>query len=304
MSILMLIVTLLIGVPAIAGVPVKEEAYKKTVTERQEQGSVPLIDALSVSEGKGHLEGVRFRPRIVGGENAEIKDTPWQVSIIAGESTSNLSGHFCGGSLIKPNWVLTAAHCVNRGTMPDQVDIISGTDDLQSGGKRSSVKQIIIHERYNANTNDNDIALLKLSRRVKASSVRAPIRLITAQEETVKVKAGETVLISGWGYTKENGDVSPKLQRATVPVVDRNTCNAQGFYDGAITDNMLCAGHQEGGVDSCQGDSGGPLAVKVNNDVYALAGVVSWGEGCARMDKPGVYARVSKYLKWINDHTK
>ncbi len=304
MSILMLIITLLISVPAIAKTPVKEESYKKAIAELQEKGSVPLIDALSVLEGKGHLEGTRVRPRIVGGENAEIKDTPWQVSIVAGESTSNLSGHFCGGSLIKPNWVLTAAHCVNRGTMPDQIDIISGTDDLESGGKRSSVKQVIIHERYNANTNNNDIALLKLSKRVRVSSVRAPIRLITAEEEKSKVKAGELVLISGWGYTKENGKVSSKLQRATVPVVDRVTCNAQGSYDGAITDNMLCAGHQEGGVDSCQGDSGGPLAVKVNNDVHALAGVVSWGEGCAREDKPGVYARVSKYVKWINDHTK
>ena len=304
MLIFTLIVTLLISVPAIAGVPVKEESYKKAVAELEEKGSVPLINALSVSEGKGHLEGIRFHTRIVGGEDAEIKGTPWQVSIVAAESTSNLSGHFCGGSLIKPNWVLTAAHCVSRGTTPDQIDIISGTDDLRSGGKRSSVKQIIIHGKYNANTNDNDVALLKLARRVKASSIRTPIRLITAQEEKSKVKAGDTVLITGWGYTKENGEVSPKLQRATVPVVDRKTCNAQGAYDGAITDNMLCAGHQEGGVDSCQGDSGGPLAVKVDDDVYALAGVVSWGEGCAREDKPGVYARVSKYVKWINDHTK
>lgn len=145
MSILMLIVTLLIGVPAIAGMPVEEESYKKAVTELEENGSVPLIVAVNRSEGRGHLEGIRFHPRIVDGEDAEIKDTPWQVSIVAAESTSNLTGHFCGGSLIKLNWVLTATHCVSRGTMPDQIDIISGTDDLRSGGKRSSVKQIIIH---------------------------------------------------------------------------------------------------------------------------------------------------------------
>lgn len=158
MSILMLIVTLLIGVPAIAGVPVKEESYKKAVTDLEEKGSVPLIDAVSRSEGRGHLEGIRFHPRIVGGEDAEIKDSPWQVSIVAVESTSNLTGHLCGGALIKPNWVLTAAHCVSRGTMPDQIDIISGTDDLRSGGRRSSVKQIIVHGKYNANTNDNDVS--------------------------------------------------------------------------------------------------------------------------------------------------
>jgi secreted trypsin-like serine protease len=293
-------VLLLVAIPVHAAKPVNEEAYKKAKQELKTQGSVPLVDALKASKGSGHLEGFRPTPQIVGGTDANISELPWQVSIAAAQAPSNLTGHFCGGSLIKPNWVVTAAHCLDGETLPKQIKVVTGTDDLNSGGKKLAVTKIIIHPKYNADTNNNDIALVKLAGKAKMQ----PISLISKKVEESTLKPDALVTVSGWGYTKENGDVSPKLQEAEVPIVDRQKCNAPDAYDGSITDNMICAASPEGGVDSCQGDSGGPLVVKKTDGKFVLAGIVSWGEGCARAGKPGVYTRVSKYVSWVNQKTK
>ena len=160
--------------------------------------------------------------------------------------------------------------------------------------------KIFVHPKYNPANNDNDIALVKLSNEVQM----APIGLISKKtDETVLIPGAETT-ISGWGYTKENGNVSQKLQKADVPMVDRQQCNSPDAYNGQITDNMICAAPAGGGIDSCQGDSGGPLVAKKTGGKYVLAGVVSWGEGCARAGKPGVYTRVAKYVGWINNKIK
>jgi secreted trypsin-like serine protease len=294
--ILIVVAVLLVAVPALAAKPVDDQAYKKAKEEMKTKGSVPYVDALSVSKGKGHLEGFKPTSRIVGGTDASISTFTWQVSIRAAEASSNADGHFCGGSLVKPGWVVTAAHCLDGGTSPDKIKIVTGTDNLNSGGTKISAAKIIIHPRYNPSTNDNDVALVKLA----SKSTMQPIPLITKAAEASVMTNGATATISGWGYTKEDGKVSTKLQQATVPLVNRQQCNGPDAYDGQITDNMICAGKDTGGVDSCQGDSGGPLAMKKTGGSYVLAGIVSWGEGCAREGKPGVYTRVAKYASWVN----
>lgn len=272
-------------------------SYEQATLELHQKGSVPLIDTMNVSQGKGHI--AEFRIKIFDGEDADIHTYPWQVAIVLKAERSNLAGHVCGGSLIRPDWVVTAAHCVNRGTSPQQINILVGTDHLQKGGQRIGVSKIIVKENFDRNTYENDIALLKLATPVTISAITSPINLITLEQEARFLTPGVTAIITGWGFTKKNGSKSPQLKKGGVPIVSRVDCNTPDSYDGEITDNMFCAGHREGKTDACTGDSGGPLMVAGADGGYLLAGIVSWGKGCAENKKYGVYTRVSNYSAWV-----
>jgi len=223
--------------------------------------------------------------RVVGGENTNIKEHPWQVAL-------DLRRGLCGGSLIYPNWVLTAAHCFGGSKNPDDVRIKAGVNNYRIGGAWTAVNRVVVHEAYNPATNENDLALVKL----KARPAGEPIELARPEDEPQICEALE---VTGWGRTSEGGTTSQTLQKATVPYVATATCNAQDAYDGKIRPGMLCAGFAAGGVDACQGDSGGPLVLRRDGKPPVLIGVVGWGEGCARKLKYGVYARVSAFRSWI-----
>lgn len=232
---------------------------------------------------------------------AKIGQYPWVVSIVLPEESSNVVAHQCGGSVIASNWVLTAAHCVvdKETDKSIQVDVLTGTVDLTEAGQRIPVMGLpIVHSGWNRSTYENDLALLKLGRAVDS----APVDVLKPQDET-RLAAPETMAeIAGWGYTIEGGRVSAELQWAHVPIVDQDVCKAS--FGDAIKPTMICAGYEDGRVDACQGDSGGPLAVKGNQGQYILVGVVSWGKGCARPKKFGVYTRTSKYSGWISQHAR
>ncbi|CAN9505068.1 unnamed protein product [Ophioblennius macclurei] len=229
--------------------------------------------------------------RIVGGEVAPEGSWPWQVSLLRGTS------HFCGGSLINDQWVLSAAHCF-LSISASQVTVALGRQS-QSGFNPNevlrSVSRIISHHNYNNPSDDNDIALLRLSSPVTFTNFIRPVCL-AASDSTIH--AGIDSWITGWGTLRENGPISNDLMEVEVPVVGNRQCNCN-YGVGRITDNMLCAGLPEGGKDACQGDSGGPMVIK-QGDVWVKVGVVSFGLGCARPNFPGVYARVSRYMSWIN----
>jgi hypothetical protein len=234
----------------------------------------------------------KIRPFIVGGTPANIADFPWQVALVFASAPEPTRDQFCGGSLIGQYWVLTAAHCFydNGQVIPNLAqftDVISGTATYSQGGVRSHVTDVYINPAYDDQTHDNDVALIKLATPVQPSRFA---RLNTDASIT-----GD-VTVTGWGATAEGGAGSPVLLEATIPLVDNATCNAPSSYNGQITANMLCAGRSQGGVDSCQGDSGGPL---VKEGTAVQVGVVSWGFGCARRLKYGVYARVSPFTTWI-----
>ncbi|XP_072550587.1 prostasin-like [Salminus brasiliensis] len=235
-----------------------------------------------------------FNTKIVGGNSADSGAWPWQVSI------QYSRGHFCGGSLINNNWILSAAHCFqsSQTSSPSALTVYLGLSSLQtvnSNTQRMSVRQIINHPSYVSITNDNDIALLELSTSVTFTDYVQPVCLAASGST---LGAGTLVWVTGWGNI--NTDVSlpsPKnLQEVEVPIVSNTKC-ASSY--GTITNNMLCAGLSEGGKDSCQGDSGGPLVIKQSAG-WTQAGVVSFGNGCAKPNFPGVYARVSEYQSWIN----
>jgi len=234
---------------------------------------------------------------IVGGSNANRGSLPWQVSI-------QKWYHFCGGTIINKRWILTAAHCFTRGS--SNVKIVAGDHRLgytEGSEQTIYVQQHFTHPRYGGRTQHNDITLLKLSKDLHFDSYVQPACLPKMANENADYAAGDNVIVSGWGSTRANYDTrSPStLQVVTVPLISDSTCKKSKYYGNGITSSMVCAGKLGvGGKDSCQGDSGGPLVKNVNGK-WTVLGVVSWGWGCARPDKPGVYTRVARFDKWIQD---
>lgn len=233
---------------------------------------------------------VGSQDRIVGGTDALIEDWPWQVSLQQGGQ------HTCGGSLLSPRWVVTAAHCF-AGSKKELTRwrVVSGRTYMGTLGG-SSVDRIILNGDYNVARNDYDIALMRLSSPIKVGVGRKPVCL---PPKAFGLPSKASMAVTGWGYLEENGKVSSSLQRALIPLIDRAKCSSPTVYGSAITQRMICAGFLEGRVDACQGDSGGPL-VYFSSSRWHLVGVVSWGVGCARERRPGVYCNVEEMLNWIH----
>ncbi|XP_004382431.1 cationic trypsin-like [Trichechus manatus latirostris] len=218
--------------------------------------------------------------RIVGGYTCQEKFVPYQASLYWGY-------HFCGGTLIRDRWVVSAGHCYNR-----KIQVFLGKHNLNAyEDHEQSIRsaKVIRHPKYKAATLDNDIMLIKLKHAATINSWVSTVSLPTSAP-----LAGTECLISGWGNTESNGTNYPDLlQCLNATILSDSDCH--NAYPGEITSNMICVGFLEGGKDSCQGDSGGPVVC--NGE---LQGIVSWGDGCALEGKPGVYTKVWNYVRWIN----
>ncbi|XP_015274260.1 PREDICTED: transmembrane protease serine 13 [Gekko japonicus] len=237
--------------------------------------------------------GQRMSGRIVGGTETSAGKWPWQVSLQYG------STHICGGTIIDPLWVLTAAHCffMNSEKILDEWKVFAGASDLSHLAEGIPVSHVIINSNYSDDHDDYDIALMKLSRPLTLSAQVRPACLPMSGQ---KFLPGRTCSITGFGKINESDEnTSPKLREAEVKIIDYKLCNSQNVYEGYLTPRMMCAGYLQGGRDACQGDSGGPLVCQESNRWY-VAGVTSWGTGCGQRNKPGVYTRVTKLLSWIH----
>ena len=244
----------------------------------------------------------RAQARIVGGQEARIDQWPWQVLVVG--TAPNGGKLTCGGSIIAPRWILTAAHCLvdddrtNYTEYGLEYSVVYGQDrPLGRGGLAAD--RLIPHEAYDPSTFSNDIALIRLAENIPG---RRHVQLSSENTDRVFARPGLCATITGWGKKAEDAGGSETLQRADLPIVATTACNEA--YPGAVTSRNICAGYDQGGVDSCQGDSGGPLIVRHgNSNRYVQVGIVSWGRGCARPGIPGIYTRVSKYIGWIQSHT-
>ncbi|CAK1579268.1 unnamed protein product [Parnassius mnemosyne] len=259
---------------------------------------VPLFEEQSVEDDEDDSQikncscecnGSSQENRIVGGTPASANRYPWMARIV-------YDGQFhCGASLLTKEYVLTAAHCVRK-LKRSKIRVILGDHDqtitTESAAIMRAVNAIVRHRSFDADSYNNDIALLKLRKPVNFSKIIKPVCLPAAGTEP----AGKEGIVVGWGRTSEGGQLPAVVQEVRVPILSLTQCRGMKYRASRITNNMLCAGRAS--TDSCQGDSGGPLLIQ-QGEKYQIVGIVSWGVGCGRPGYPGVYTRITRYLPWL-----
>ncbi|NXO71724.1 THRB protein, partial [Phainopepla nitens] len=280
-------------------------------------GNRPLFEKKKVTDKSERELLDSYGGRVVGGDDAEVGSSPWQVMLYK-KSPQEL---LCGASLISDSWILTAAHCL---LYPPWDKNLSTSDILVRIGKHVRAKyeknkekialldKIIIHPKYNWKENmDRDIALMHLKRPISFSDYIHPVCLPTKEVVQRLMLAGYKGRVTGWGNLKETWATNPSnlptvLQQVNLPIVDQSTCKASTRVK--VTDNMFCAGYSPDASkrgDACEGDSGGPFVMKNPDDNrWYQVGIVSWGEGCDRDGKYGFYTHVFRLKKWIRKNTE
>ncbi|XP_057328312.1 trypsin-1-like [Microplitis mediator] len=226
--------------------------------------------------------------RIIGGQDAAIEDFPYQVNFLRNGFNR------CGGAIIAKNWVLTTASCpVEYGMI-----VHAGSNFTNAGGSYHTVARVIKHEAFEVNVNQipsNNIALVEVYQPFVFDKTRQPIPLFNVNEE---IEAGTIATVAGWGqiYSVLPGLYSYNLKSVSVPIVPNDKCSELYNEFGGIPQGQLCAGYLEGGKNVCVGDGGSPLVVNGR-----VAGLVSWGKGCAQPNYPGTYTSIAAYRSWVDE---
>ncbi|XP_058476929.1 hyaluronan-binding protein 2 [Solea solea] len=239
--------------------------------------------------------------RIIGGKKSLPGAHPWQVSLQTRTlGSSGPFSHICGGILLGSCWVLTAAHCIESGM---EMQVVLGGVDIEKHEEYDQVIPVvraIVHENYKRSpfALHNDVAMLQLQVTQSPYCAKETRFVKAACLPSQPFSSGTECVISGWGVTETQKYGTKHLLDTRVLLISQEKCKAPHVYGNLLDDSMFCAGNMQGGVDSCQGDSGGPLVCE-RNGTHHIVGVVSWGDGCGKKYKPGVYANVGKFTDWI-----
>lgn len=257
-------------------------------------------DAEVREDGVDDKDPDREDARIVGGEDANIADYPWQISM---QTTSGF--HYCGGSILNEEWIVTAAHCVD-GSTAESIRVVAGftNQSLSGDGQKREVAEVISFPDYVSPEQGKDAALLHLATPLDLTAPGVSAIGLVTEADLVLTAPGVISTVTGWGTLTSGGTSPDTLQKVDVPLVSNEDAQV-AYKQETITEDQLAAGVLGvGGRDACQGDSGGPLVVpNAAGDAYVLAGIVSWGYGCGDAKYPGLYARVSSFATWIQDTT-
>ncbi len=283
----------LVAVDGVMGLPAGPQAPPK-IDETYQQSRKPPPDKDQTGRSVYEVEALTrrlFTPHYFA---------PWVAGVaLAGRRDAPRQGFFCGATLIDPQWALTASYCVDM-YEPAAIELLYGADTLE-GSKRAAIREIHLHPESLRNTQDKKpefetgIALLRIA--VPLPREKAPYPRIASQPFDPAAGKADTRVV-GWGSISEGGPISGRLLQIDTTVIDREFCNSPTVYGGRIAPDMLCATAKLPRIDPCQGFSGSGLISQAGNELQ-LIGLVSWGEGCGRPNKPTVYAQISSHARWI-----
>lgn len=247
-----------------------------------------LLTLLSLITLIGHSQ----ETNIIGGNNTTIENNPWQISI------RRNGAHWCGGSILTPEWILTAAHCLNNVPI-NQFEVAAGITDRTENinGQYIDVAQVIIHPAYDPSTSNNDVALIRLAVPLNFNNRVLPITLTNSLSHTA---IGQTARVTGWGNTLDGTNPSPSivLQELEMPIISNTQANNINTGSTLVNSNMIALYQPNSGVS--RGDSGGPLSI-TSNGIRYLIGCSSWGE-FPKTEKPTIYTKLFNYISWINSN--
>lgn len=250
----------------------------------------------------------RKQTKIVGGTVTTVESHPWVAAIFWSTKTRR-QVFVCGGSLIAPCWVLSAAHCFMNRAKVRRLSVFLGKSALnetyESSEQRFQVEELIIHEGFDHSEGsyNHDIALLRLKGHGQCAKETKSVRTVCLPPPGQRLQSGIQCEVAGYGKEQEGlWYKSQYLRQAKVLLISHSVCQDKDYYGSLITGNMFCAGRPDWSQDACEGDSGGPLVCEAGGRLY-LFGIVSWGKGCAKEFRPGVYTKVTNYNQWIEAKT-